>query len=85
MSCGTLIRAGGELRVGSEWPLILELTAVLVKLTGRGVRRERAEVPLPGGAALQRSALGFMFVSPSREAKTVLEEVCGTAMEAGDG
>ncbi len=82
---GTLIRAGDELRLGGEWPLVLELLAVPVRLTGRVVRRQPAEVSLPGGAALQRQySLAFKFVNPSAEAQAALDEVCSLAIETGE-
>ncbi len=82
---GVLIRASCQLRPGGEWPLVVELPAARVRLSGRVVRCEPAEVPLPGGAALQgQYALALAFVNPSTDAQAVLDQVCGAAMETGE-
>lgn len=82
---GALIRTGYELRIGSEWPFVLEFPLESVRVTGRVVRCERADVVLAGGAALRSwRALAVTFVQPSAEAERVLEELCGTALDSGD-
>ena len=82
---GASIRTNFTLRPGSEWPLILEISAPPVRLTGRVVRCVPATVSLPGGAALQGwYALGITFVNPSAQARAVLEETCGTEIETSE-
>jgi PilZ domain len=83
---GVSIRTNSTSRPGSEWPLVLEISAPPVRLTGRVVRCVPADVSLPGGAALRgQYALSITFVNPSDEAQAVLEEVCGTEVETGEG
>jgi hypothetical protein len=82
---GALIRASYELRPDTEWPIVVKLPAAPVRLTGRVVRCESAEVLLPGGAALQRQyAVAVTFVNPSAEAQAILDQECGPAVETGE-
>jgi hypothetical protein len=83
---GASIRVNSTLRCGSEWPLVFELPVEPVRLTGRVVRCVPTEVSLPGGAALRGwYALAVTFVNPPADVQAVLEKVCGTAMEIGEG
>jgi PilZ domain len=83
---GASVRTNSTLRPGSEWPLVVELSAARVRLTGRVVRCVPTDVSLPGGTALRsRYALAITFVNPSTAAQTILEEVCGTEIETGEG
>jgi PilZ domain len=82
---GALMHANSKLRPGSEWPMLLELPAAPVRLTGRVVRCVPADVSLPGGAALRgQYALAITFVDLPAEAQAILEKTCGTAMEMGE-
>lgn len=83
---GASIRTNSALRPGSKWPLVLELPAAPVRLTGRVVHCVPADVSLPSSATLRgRYALTVTFVNPSAEAQAVLEKVCGTEIETGGG
>ena len=78
---GVLIRAGRQLRPGSDWPLMLELNETPVKLTGRVVRLEPAAVSVSDGAVRKQFSIGMLFIKPSTEARLVLDGVCGTRHE----
>jgi hypothetical protein len=75
---GALIRTDRRPGVGSAWPLTLELTSGVVRLTGKVVRLERAAGFAPGGLRRQ-VAIGFAFVAPSTPASTLLDKVCGAS------
>jgi hypothetical protein len=83
---GVLVRAGFELRLGSEWPLVLDCAPTeSVRVTGRVVRCEPADVLLPGGATLQRQyRLAFTFVDLSPQGLAILDQVCGADGETSD-
>jgi hypothetical protein len=81
---GVVIRVGYELRLASEWPLMLELSGHAVRVTGRVVRCEPVD-SLPSGAMLTTDyALALTFVNASPEAQTALDELCGTARETNE-
>lgn len=84
VSCtGALIRAGRELRLGSDWPITLELNAVVVRLIGRVVRLERT-VGFVAGSVSPQFAIAFAFVEPSTDARSTLDDVCaGRHAEVG--
>ena len=83
---GVRIRASHEWRTGSEWPLVLDLpVAAPMRVIGRVVRCEPADVSLPNGTVMQNQyQLAFTFVDLSTEAAAVLDQVCGTAAETGE-
>jgi NADH pyrophosphatase NudC (nudix superfamily) len=72
---GALVRAGTELRLGSQWPMTLELNAVVVRLIGRVVRLERS-VGFAAGMVSPQFAIAFTFVEPSTDARSMLDDVC---------
>jgi PilZ domain/Transposase zinc-ribbon domain len=78
---GALVRAGRQLRPGSDWPLTLELNDVPVQLTGRVVRLERAAVTVADGAVRRQFGIALVFVEPASEVQELLESVCGKGRE----
>jgi CheY-like chemotaxis protein len=81
---GALIRTNDEVRPGSEWPLVLELSSGAVHLTGRVLRCKSASSVSPGGAARpSQYAVAITFVEPSVRARRALKRTCSKAVEAG--
>jgi len=78
---GALICAANQLRLGSDWPLLLELNETPLQLTGRVVRLEPAAVTLTHSTLRKQVGIGLTFVEPSSEAQRVLKEMCGNRRE----
>ena len=74
---GALVRTTHHQRPGAEWPLVLELRKAAVTLKARVVRCDAAAVPRHG--ARRQYMLGLAFIEPSKEAQTVIDDVCKAA------
>lgn len=79
---GALLRVFGELHVGSEGPVTLDLDSRRIELAGRIVRCERQTIELPGGAMLKQPeyTVGVMFIRPSADAMQGIAQLCGGAV-----
>ncbi len=79
---GALVRLPRELPVGSSWPVILDLDARRIDLSGRVVRCERLTIALPGGGVLERPAYvtAVMFTHASASAVQGVAQLCGGAI-----
>ena len=78
---GALVRAGRQLRPGSDWPLTLEFDDASVQLTVRVVRLERAAVAVADGALQKQFGVALVYVRPSSDVQEILESVCGKGLE----
>ena len=79
---GALVRVLRELPVGAQGPVVLDVDARQIELTGRVVRCERMTIELPGGAVLKQPAyaVGVMFTSVSAAAMQGVAQLCGGAL-----
>jgi len=80
---GALLRANCTLRLRSEWPLLIELPAGPVRLTGRVVRCQPAHASNGSPQPRNQYAIAVSFLRAAPEAQAVLDAVCGAASEGG--
>lgn len=78
---GVLIRAPYPLRMGTDWPLTLEISHTPLLLTGRVVRCEPAGDPSARPVLPVRHDMALRFVTQSAAAQATAYETCGDHVE----